>query len=163
MKVQTLLTEQVGWNKDVTVEEVYFEVVDEHGLNEVEVYSIDEIIDPDKLFTYFYALNEDGFYWGNVQWGEYIHYGYYEGLIHLVEYEELSTDFMLKNPRKIGEIITDSIIADKDAFETFWLLKSYAQIYNDFPLINQLREYLTDFYELYVPANVQPEEVECAS
>ena len=163
MNVRTLLNEKVGWMEDVTVEEIYFEVVDELGNRDVEIFSLDDDIVPDYGISYFYALNEDGFYWGNLEFETYNHYGYYEGLWHLIEFEELDEDFMKGNPEKVGEILTDNIIADKDVFETFFLLKSYYQIYSEFPLINQLREYLTDFYQAFIPANFDPEEEECAS
>ena len=163
MKVETLLNERVGWLGDVTVEEVYFEVVDENGLRDVEVFSLDEEIVVDYGISYFYALNEDGFYWGSFGHGDFYHYGYQEGIWHLIEFEELDEDAILSNAEKVGEILTDSIIADKEIFQTFWTLTSYHQIYNSFPLINQLREYLTDFYQLYIPANFGPEEKECAS
>ena len=163
MKTQTLLTERVGWLDDVTVDEVYFETVSENGIRDVECYALDEDISTEDSLSYFYALNEDGFYWGNVDFGDYVHFSYQEGLFHLIEYEGIDTDFMRRNLRKLGEMLTDNIIADKDMFQTFWLLKSYHQIYSEFPLIDQLREYLTDFYELYVPDNLVLEEEECAS
>lgn len=163
MNVRTLLNERVGWLEDVTVEDIYFEVVDELGNRDVEVFSLDEEIVPDYAITYFYALNEDGFYWGNLEFENYNHYGYAECLWHLIEYEELDEAFMVSNPEKVGEIITDNIIADKDSFQSFWTLISYYQIYNNFPLIDQLRGHLTDFYELYIPANFGPEEEECVS
>ena len=163
MNVRTLLNEKVGWMEDVTVEDIYFEVIDELGNRDVEVFSLDDEIVPDYGISYFYALNEDGFYWGNLEFETYSHYGYFECLCHLIDYEELDEDFLKSNPEKVGEILTDNIIADKDVFETFFLLKSYYQIYNDFPLINQLREYLAEFYELYIPANFEPEEEECVS
>ena len=163
MKVETLLKENVGWLDDATVEDVYFEVVDEGGNRDVEAFALDEDIIPDYAITYFYALNENGFYWGNLGFETYNHYAYDAGLWHLIEFEELTEDFMTSNPEKVGEILTDNIINDKDVFESFWTLKSYHQIYSEFPLINQLREYLTDFYELYIPANFGPEEEECVS
>ena len=163
MKTQTLLAEQVGWHEDVSVEEIYFETVSDDGIRDVIVYALDDEITTQDSLAYFYALNEDGFYWGHVGFGEYIHFSYEECLIHLMEYEDIDANYMLKNPKEIGEIITDNIIQDKDVFETFWLLKSYKQIYSEFPLIDQLREYLTDFYELYIPATLQPEEQVCAS
>ena len=163
MKTQTLLAEQVGWHEDVSVEEVYFETVDSDGNRDIAIYALDDEIDSDLALSYFYALNEDGFYWGHIGGETYNHYGYHENLMYLLEYEEVNIDFMLKNPKEIGEILTDNIIQDKDVFESFWELKSFYQIYNEFPLINQLREYLTDFYESYIPATIQPEEVECAS
>ena len=163
MTVQALLNDKVGWMEDVTVEQVYFEVVDSDGYRDVEVFSLDEEIVPDYGISYFYALNEDGFYWGNLEFGYYNHYGYYEGIWHLIEFEELDEAFLRSNPERVGEILTDNIIADKDMFESFFLLTSYQQIYNSFPLINQLREYLTEFYQAYIPANFEPEEEECAS
>lgn len=163
MKVETLLKEKVGWLDDVSVEEVYLEVVDELGNRDVEVFSLDEEIVTDYAISYFYALNEDGFYWGSFGHENYYHYEYQAGIWHLIEFEELTEDFMINNPEKVGEILTDSIIADKEIFESFWTLVSYHQIYNSFPLINQLREYLVDFYQLYIPANFGPEEEECAS
>lgn len=163
MNVRTLLQEKVGWMEDVTVEEIYFEVVDELGYRDVEVFSLDEEIVPDYGISYFYALNEDGFYWGNLEFETYSHYGYLDGLLHLIEYEELDESFMKNNPEEVGKIITDGIIADKDVFQSFFYLKSYYQIYNEFPLINQLREYLAEFYELYIPANFDSEEEECVN
>ena len=163
MNVRTLLQETIGWMEDVTVEQVYFEVVDVNGLRDVEVFSLDEEIVPDYGISYFYALNEDGFYWGNLEFGHYNHYGYREGLWHLIEFEEMDEEFMISNPEKVGEILTDNIIADKDMFESFFLLTSFYQIYNSFPLISQLRDYLTEFYQSYIPAEFEVEEEECVS
>ena len=161
MNAETLLKENVGWLEDVGVEQVNFEVVDEKGLRSVETYAMDDEINTDKGFAYFYALGDEGFHWGHIGSGDYTTFFYTETLFDIMEYEDIDDKWLAENPKRVGSIITDGIIDDKDLFESFWYLTSYKQIYADFPLINCLRDYLTEYYETRIEAEF-PEEVENA-
>ena len=161
MNAETLLKESVGWLDDVSVEQASFEVVDEDGNRTVTTYAMDETVDPDQAFAYFYALGTEEFYWGHLGTGEYSAFNYMYGLFDLMEYEDVDDKWLVENPKRVGSMITDSIIDDKDLFESFWTLRSYQQIYAEFPLIDCLRDYLTEFYETVIE-NEFAEEVENA-
>ena len=162
MKAETILKKAVGWLEDVTVEEVNFEC---HSNNRItlETYALDEEIDPKFAITYFYARNDDGFYWGSFAGADYAHISYMDALFGIMEDANVDDEFLVNNSDKIGEMITDSIIADKDMFESYWLLTSYAQIYNSRPAIESLRDYLTEYYETYIYQCVQLEKESCAN
>ena len=162
MKVETLLKEAVGWLDDTTVEEVNFECYTDSRVT-LETYALDDEFDPKFAITYFYARNDDGFYWGHLGAEDYVHISYMDALLEIMEYEEVDDEFLENNSDKIGEMITDSIIADKDMFESYWELTSYGQIYNSRPAIESLRDYLTGYYDHYVSEVFPLEEEECAN
>ena len=162
MKVETMLKEAVGWLEDVMVEEVNFECYSDNKVT-LETYAPDDDVDPKFAITYFYARNDDGFYWGHLGAEDYVHISYIDALLGIMEYEEVDDEFLVNNSDKIGEMITDSIIADKDMFESYWELTSYGQIYNSRPAIESLRDYLTEYYETYIYQCVQLEKESCAN
>ncbi len=162
MKVEALLIEAVGWLEDSTVEEVNFECYSDSRIT-LETYALDDEFDPKFAIAYFYALNDDGFYWGHFGDEDYVHISYMDALFGIMEDTDITDEFLVNNSGMIGEMITDSIIADKDMFQSYWLLTSYAQIYNNHPAIRSLRDYLTEYYDTYIYQSVRLEEKECAN
>ena len=160
MTAEALLKDSVNWVEEF-VGQVSFEVVDEDGHKSVETYEMDEEVSTDKGFAYFYALGEEEFYWGHLADGEYSTINYINRLFDLMEYEDIDDKWLATNPKRVGPIVTDNIIADKSMFQTFQYLMSYDQIYAAFPLIDCLRDYLTEYYETVIEATF-PEEVENA-
>ena len=158
MRVQTMLDQEVGWMEDVGVEQVNFETQDNDGSRNVLTLALDDHVVKNVGYAYFYAINPEGFYWGHVGTGEYVFFDFNEAIFNLMEFEEVDADWLAKNPKRIGPMITDGIIEDKDTFESFWELKSFQQIYFEHPLIDNLRDYLTEYYETWVE-NAFPEEV----
>ena len=158
MRVQTMLNEELGWLEDVGIEQVNFEAVDTDGYRNMVTYALDDNLPEGIGLSYFYAINPEGFYWGHIGAGEYVFMDFTETLLGLMEFEEIDVDWLAANPKRVGSMVTDSIIADKDMFQSFWELKSYHQIYFDHPAIDNLRDYLTEYYETYIE-NAFPEEV----
>ena len=46
--------------------------------------------------------------------------------IGLMEFEEIDDEFLVKNPKRIGSMVTDNIISDKDMFESSWELEKFS-------------------------------------
>ena len=162
MKAETVLKRAVGWLEDVTVEEVNFECHTDSTIT-LETYALDEEIDPKFAITYFYARNDDGFYWGHFGAEDYVHISYMDALFGVMEDTDITDEFLVDNSDTIGEMITVCIIADKDMFQSYWVLTSYAQIYNNHPAIKSLRDYLTEYYDTYINHTVKLEKEACAS
>ena len=156
MKVETMLNIQVGWDADVSVEEVNIQV---HKKNNVDVvsYALDDNFPKNMAVSYFYALCDEGFYWGDIPKGIYVLVDTMEALGHLMEFEEIDANWLARNPKRIGPMITDNIIDDRDLFVLPDVLVSYQQIYYDNPLINNLRDYLTEYYETYIENTFEQE------
>ena len=150
MTVETLLTETVGWLTDVNVKEVHLEYINGRGYRSLLTCSMEDRLEDGANLAHFYALNDDGFYFGHLGSGSCSYFEYMDTLLEIMDDQELTMEFLIENPKEIGSMITDIIIDDKDIFVGPVVLMSYQQIYWMYPVIDHLRDHLIEYYEHFV-------------